>query len=125
MRQYLALFIFLVFFGQPFSSLFIVADYFSNTASYAKNCENKAKPAMHCNGKCQMMKKIQQQENKGQQNSERRYENKNEVLSSKSFFPVLSIIINSIEKKYFAIKIPCSTNHAAEIFHPPQYCNSI
>jgi hypothetical protein len=40
-----------------FSSQFIRLDYLLNRASFVKNCENKARPALHCNGKCQMMKK--------------------------------------------------------------------
>ena len=44
---------------------------------------------MHCNGKCQMMKKIQEEENKEQQETERKAESKNETLSSKSFFAIL------------------------------------
>lgn len=48
---------------------------------------------MHCNGKCQMMKKLKQEEKKDQQNPERKSENKNEIaLSSRSFFPALELI---------------------------------
>jgi len=52
---------------QMFSGQLIVLDYYANTTAFAKNCINKARPKMHCNGKCQMMKKLQQQENKDQQ----------------------------------------------------------
>jgi len=43
-----------VFFAQTFSNAVIVAGYYVNTGAYAKNCENKDKPWMHCNGKYQM-----------------------------------------------------------------------
>lgn len=107
-------FVFLLAFGvQTFSKAFIVFDYFANTKAYAKNCENKAKPIMHCNGKCQMMKKLKQEEKKDEQNPERKSENKNEiVLSSKSFYPLLHFFIDE-QKIYFpsissgkAIKMP-------------------
>jgi len=48
----------LAFVSQTFAGPFIMLDYFVNTAAYAKNCINKARPKMHCNGKCQAMKKI-------------------------------------------------------------------
>lgn len=98
-----------------------MADYFINTISYVKNCENKAKPLMHCNGKCQMMKKLAQQENNDKQNPERRQENKNEItLFSKSFFTTISFT----ENKLSAIKYPCfgcskETKMPHSVFHPP------
>ena len=66
--------------AQSFDRVLIVADYFTRTSSYAKNCENKKKPQMHCQGKCQMMKKLEQQEKDNQSFPERRMENKQEVL---------------------------------------------
>lgn len=42
--------------------------YYANTKAYAEFCINKAKPGLHCNGKCQLAKKIQQEEKKEQNN---------------------------------------------------------
>ena len=60
--------LFAAFAVQTFDKALIVFNYYSNTVSFAKNCENKAKPMMHCNGRCQMMKKLKQEENKEKQN---------------------------------------------------------
>ena len=38
---------------------------------YAKNCINKARPKLHCNGKCQMMKKMRKRKKK-KQNQDRK-----------------------------------------------------
>lgn len=65
---------------QTFERAVIVINYYTNTASFAKNCENKAKPMLHCNGRCQMLKKLKQEENKDKQNPERKNDNKEEVL---------------------------------------------
>lgn len=65
-KQLTVLFIMLAFLMQTFNKIFIVTEYYTNTASFAKNCENKSKPQLHCNGKCQMMKKLKQEENKDQ-----------------------------------------------------------
>ena len=78
---------------------------------------------MHCNGKCQMMKKLQQEEKKDQENQERKSDNKNEIiLSTKSFFATVptQYLIDSKSNKL----LPCSDNKSIDrsfdIFHPPQ-----
>ena len=107
---------------QTFSRAFIVVDYVANTAAFAKNCENKAKPKLQCNGKCQMMKKMAKEEKKDQENPDRKAENKSEnVLSSKSFFTAESPVNTGT---YVVAKYPIYTA-AREIkmprsfFHPP------
>jgi hypothetical protein len=99
-----------------------MADYLLNTNVYAKNCENKARPKMHCNGKCQMMKKIREEESKNQQNSERKAENLKQVLSSQSSFATVSkppfnftVLIRAgyINQAYIFTK-------CFDIFHPPK-----
>ena len=81
--------------AQSFDKVLIVADYFARTSAYAKNCENKKKPQMRCQGKCQMMKKLEQQEKDNQSYPERKMENKQEVLACESIqqsdFSALSI----------------------------------
>ncbi|MFL5811765.1 MAG: hypothetical protein ACJ749_19740, partial [Flavisolibacter sp.] len=87
---------------------------------FAKHCENKARPIMHCNGKCQMMKKIQEEEKKEQQSPERKMENKNEVVSSKSFFASLQfqlLIMSTLFKPLHQPLFP--KDPPADIFHPP------
>jgi hypothetical protein len=105
---------------QTFASPFIMIDYFVNTAAYAKNCVNKTKPKTHCNGKCQMMKKIQEQENKDQQHSQRKAQNKLPVLSSKSFFCSVKIFSTVKENKYSIYNIKFTYKRASSVFHPPQ-----
>ena len=110
-------------FAQTFSKNFIVIDYYANTSTYEKDCVNKNKPWMHCNGQCQMMKKMRQEENKDQQNPERKADNKNEtVLSSKSFFVQLTppsfILLSSVSPRINTQNIP--VGNACDIFHPPQ-----
>lgn len=98
-------------------------DYYTNTEAFAKNCENKDKPQLHCDGKCQMMKALNKEDKKDQENPERKAENKNEItLSSRSFFadvPIYIAQLTSIEK------ISSHSNgeiidRCFDIFHPPQ-----
>ena len=95
-------------------------DYATNTQAYAKNCENKARPKMHCNGKCQMMKKLKQEEKKDEQNPDRKLENKNEVvLSSKSFFSSVCLLFTEQEITYNTIPAGKAIKMPRSIFHPP------
>jgi hypothetical protein len=119
-KQITAIILLLAFSVQTFSSPFTMLDYFVNTAAYAKNCVNKAKPKMHCNGQCQMMKKMQQEEKKDQQNSGRKTEVKVQVLSSKSFFCSVKIFSGSIQNIYPRQNINCTYDSAFPVFHPPQ-----
>jgi hypothetical protein len=63
LRQPAAFLLLLSFLAQSFSKYIIVVDYCANTAAYAEKCVNKDKPWMHCNGRCQLCKKMAQQEN--------------------------------------------------------------
>jgi hypothetical protein len=106
---------------QTFNHAFIIVDYFSNTAAYEKNCVNKARPGLHCHGKCQMMKKIGQEEKKDQQNPDRRGENRYElVISSKSFFPEIIHPVLMLNTNYPGfISSALSPGALSDLFHPP------
>ena len=120
LKQLTATVLLLAFVAQTFSAPFIRLDYYFNQADYAKNCVNKARPKMHCNGNCQVMKKIQEEEKKQQQQDERKMGTKVEIVSSGSFFATtVAIFSEPIVSIYFTrndnnqIKIP------RFIFHPP------
>lgn len=74
---------------------------------------------MHCNGKCQMMKKLKQEENKDKQNPERKSDNKDEVLSSKSFFTILHCSILPAQTIYPLLEERKAVEMPRAIFHPP------
>lgn len=118
-RQIITAVFLLAFLSQTFYKAVIVMDYYTNTAAYAKNCENKARPKLHCNGKCQMMKKLQEEEKKEQENAERRM-GINEVISSRSFFTAIDdrksmLIIYS----YFHTDSGYPVDRSYTFFHPP------
>lgn len=108
------------FLVQTFSKPFIVADYYVNTPDYAKNCINKLVPMMHCNGKCQMMKKLQEQEKKEQESSERKLNGKTEVLSSNtSFASGIYLKVYPAKRVYAGFLTPLEKDLSFDIFHPP------
>jgi len=119
-------FVLLVAFSiQVSSRYFVIADYYANTSTYAKNCINKARPQLHCNGKCQMMKRLQQQEKEEQQNADKKGTEKySSVLSSRSFFTrIESINIHSSGTCYPSFSSAILQGFRIDIFHPPG-CNA-
>ena len=108
------------FASQTFQRSFIVFSYYTNTTAFSKNCENKERPKLNCNGKCQLQKLMKEEEKKDQQNQERKQGNRLEVVSSKSFFPSLTTypIISNICHYSHPIATKLSS-HSNSIFHPP------
>ena len=82
LRQLNTILLLIAFVTQTFNQTFIVAGYYANKDAYAKNCINRTKPKMHCNGKCQMMKKLQQEESRDKQNPDQKSNNKNDLYFS-------------------------------------------
>ena len=96
----------------------MLADYLVNLESYKKACVNKAKPMMHCNGKCQMLKKMKKQE--GEPNTPvPKFDQQELILSSKSFYPTIEIFKIQNSDSYFTYKSSFNSNYISSIFHPP------
>jgi hypothetical protein len=110
------------FSAQMLGGFVVEIDYYLRTAEYAKNCVNKSRPMMHCNGKCQMAKKMMQEERKDQQAPERKSVNRNDItLSSKSFFAALVVPYEfETSLKFYSSSNSTSVSRSLDIFHPPQ-----
>lgn len=76
---------------------------------------------MHCDGKCQLMKKIEEQERKEQgQPPEMKYASKIDVLSSKSSFLLsLDILITAGKSYFLTTNSGWPVDQPVSIFHPP------
>jgi len=71
MNRAVAIVLLFALIGSNFSRFFVFAGFSINQKYIAAAlCENKNKPWMHCNGKCYLMKKIKQVEEK-QRNEDR------------------------------------------------------
>lgn len=118
-KQLTAAILLLAFTVSTFNKAAIVVGYFANTAAFAKNCENKAKPQLHCNGRCQMMKKLKQEEKKETRNPERSMKYQDEVLSSRSFFASLSFFKHKHSSSFADRHTTLPEQRSNDIFHPP------
>ncbi len=119
-RPSIALFFLLTFLVQLFSSQCIRLEYLLNTASFAKNCENKARPTLHCNGKCQMMKKLKEQEKREQQLPERKQEQKLELFSFVEGFIGLDCLEGKLPAFSFYHTEGSLLHISYPFFRPPQ-----
>jgi hypothetical protein len=106
---------------QTFNRLLIVADYYINTNSFAIHCENKDKPMLHCNGKCQMMKQLSKAEKNEQKNPEQKLNNKDEVSVFNQHHLTFAIPnTTAINQNFFVLtQIGHPVKLTLAIFHPP------
>lgn len=127
LKQWSAAFLLLSFMAQVLSSPFIVFDYYVNTATYATNCENKTKPELQCNGKCQMAKELKKQEEKEQQFPGNEGSLKSMVsLFAKSGFASAPVVMLWKSKQEFTVIHNFYTNDISfPVFHPPAQHSSV
>jgi hypothetical protein len=97
----------------------IYIDYYVNPGVYAKNCENKAHPVMHCNGKCQMMKKLHQEEKKDSEIPAERKSYNDEIISSKTFCNYTGYFAMKVKTIYNLMPGAYTAGMPRFCFHPP------
>lgn len=75
---------------------------------------------MHCDGKCQFMKKIKEQEEKEKQQAPELKLAKTEIFTSHSFFPGFFPKPLSAEISYYdLLESGVPVDRATALFHPP------
>jgi hypothetical protein len=102
-----------------FDKGFIVLNFFANQKYIAQNlCENRDKPRLNCCGKCQLRKKLNQEDKKDNQLPERKV--LNDVLFC-SDIRAYKFSIESRDNSKFARLDPILISYShSDIFHPPQ-----
>lgn len=120
-KNIISFLILIVFVSHVLARFFIVADYVMNVKQITELfCVNKAKPMLHCDGKCYLAKQLKKQDNKekpAQQSSKEKIDYyicqhcKLDLNSTQRFSKIESINFNYQE--------PQSTQNLASIFHPP------
>lgn len=106
--------------AQTFHQAFIVLDYRLRTAAYEKDCVNKARPQLRCKGKCQMTKKMTEEERKEQQPPQLKLEKPGETVSSESFYTIITRPVLPAPRFCYPVLntgSPVARPHT--VFHPP------
>ncbi|MEP6597212.1 MAG: hypothetical protein ABJA71_14765 [Ginsengibacter sp.] len=120
-RHLLASFLLVSFLIQTFSTNLLVANFYANQKYIAANlCLNKSKPEMKCCGKCQLIKKLSEEESKNKQYPGRKSEGKEEVISSVSFFSTIVLQCEIIKRLYPFYQENLFSPYSYTFFHPPR-----
>ncbi|MDB5275847.1 MAG: hypothetical protein JWR61_802 [Ferruginibacter sp.] len=119
-KQLTAIILIAAFVAQTFSGGFVMLDYYTNKATFAKNCINKARPVLYCNGKCQTMKKLKQEESRDKQNPERKNAGKNEVLYLTTDQYTCQLSANLFSNTHPPYNSKIAIGIAFDFFQPPR-----
>ncbi len=108
-------------FAQSMSKGIILLSYFTNKQAYERYCVNKARPQLHCDGKCQVAKKIKAEEERDQKDPlKHSLSSELPLINQHHFVNIPAVIVFSTVRKDI---IPLSTgtvrNLSASLFHPP------
>ena len=123
LKQAAALLIIISLLTQMFSRPLVYVSYMLNRASFEQHCENKNRPERHCFGRCQIVKRVQQEEEKEQQNPLQKdhlypewIANRNEFYGA-GFTPqfIVSVIHTPAKEQPGTVLTGFS-----DIFHPPK-----
>ena len=108
---------------QTFSKWMVVLEYSLNKEFIAqKLCENKAKPKLHCNGKCQMMKKLAEEEKQNSSdNNTTKIKTPETVFYNEISNPVLPEVSFTIRSYNEEPPLKKYVSPVPSIFHPPTF----
>ena len=118
-KRCVALLLLIALIGSNFSRYFVYAGFEVNKQYIAeKLCENKARPWMHCNGHCFLMKKLklaEEKEKKHEQES-KRSQYQEALAPETNFFVYLRAKITT----YPRLNSSGPVHRAVTIFQPPK-----
>ena len=123
MKKILVILLTLLVFIQPLSKVWIFVSFKINQDYIAKNlCENRAKPILKCNGKCQLMKKLKQADKDEEKQTPQTNKEKLEVLycHDQANFNVSQKFDFEVKKQtFFGYKFQDYSSYQSTIFRPP------
>lgn len=125
LKQLITFILALLIFMQPFQKVWIYISFKINQDYIAKNlCENRAKPTMHCNGKCHLMKKLKEADKEEQNQLPQNFKEKSEIEYCHYFTNYLFGNNKSFEfqnESFFDYKFTYLSSYHTDIFHPPKF----
>lgn len=121
LKKAIFILLFISLLASGFSRFFVYFSFKLNQKYIAeKLCENKARPWMHCNGNCYLMKKLQQadeaEKKQEQQNMSAYFLDATLPLRSFSLVPAPAIHIS-----YSEYRVPGIITRSSSIFQPPKH----
>lgn len=123
LQKIIAAILIFAFLGQSLNQYWYYLDYIIEKKEYIARCENKALPQMHCNGQCQLMKKI-----KAQQEKEQGRPPELKLAAKSEWIPPLSAcILPSFDEKsdiqfFISYTMSLPEGRLSCLFRPPAVC---
>ncbi|GAO44671.1 hypothetical protein [Flavihumibacter petaseus] len=119
-HKIVAVILLFAFLGQTFNQGLYYAGYLVEKKEYMKRCVNKARPQLHCDGKCVLMKKLRDQEDRERgQSPELKLAAQQLIAQPRSFVTVPAIQVAETHAIYFTRIIGAPIDRATTLFHPP------
>jgi hypothetical protein len=119
-KRFLALLLTVLIISANFTRLFIYAGYEVNQKYIAeKLCENRNKPWLNCHGRCYLMKKIKQAEDK-ERSTERQIQKslfQDAVTTAAFSLNFHAVLLQQISSNYASMQ---PQQVSPSLFHPPQ-----
>jgi len=120
-KLFITVFLMLIWLCQLSGRYFVMLDFYINQEYIAANlCENRDKPAMHCNGKCHLSKKLKEEDKRDQDNPERK-DHRSEIFYAAWLQPTsLKPAANAAEVVYLHLTcIGSPVDQPTGVFRPP------
>lgn len=121
MTRLLSILLLTGFLLQNFSKVMVFINYAINKEYIAKNlCENKSKPKLHCNGKCQLKKELQKQDKK--EDTPSNIKDKYEIqLFSEIYDSLIVCSFLTGEQVFRLCRFSIHSFYVFSFFHPPSF----
>ncbi|WP_157976877.1 hypothetical protein [Taibaiella helva] len=105
---------------QSLSKGIIVLSYFTNKRAYERYCVNKARPQLHCDGKCQMAKKIKAEEERDQKDPLKSTASETVLILQDHFVRIQPVYLPlALKVNIFPYAIGHTRDMSRSCFHPP------
>ena len=105
---------------QTFSKAVIAINFYANQKEIAETlCENRDKPKMNCCGKCQLKKRLAQNDKAEQKDQGRKFDNKADEIYFSSSFADYNFSEELSEIKYNQLLFASPVDRAFSILRPP------
>ncbi|MNS24589.1 hypothetical protein D3C72_564420 [compost metagenome] len=120
MKKGILCLLFLATLLQAFSKVVIYIDFKLNENYIAQTlCENKARPQLHCNGKCQLSKQLKKDEENSKENKKTIQEAV--YYCNAAHFEIALVTYFHSAPAYQTHVAPTLQADKQRIFHPPDY----
>jgi hypothetical protein len=98
----------------------LLFDYRFNKSAFEKNCINKNRPQLKCQGKCQLMKKMLEREQQEQDHPESKPDAQTILFIAFSDSNMVNISEKGIHSTFPPYTSPHLSDNPTDIFHPPR-----